>query len=183
MDVAKIPPMAATSPTTMLEVRKERPDDRAGIHDVVRRSCGSMEANLVDKLRSNGAVLLSLLALLDGTPVGHVLYSPATIGNVSGAALGPMGVVPEHQRHAIGSRLIETGNRMLAEGGCPFIVVLGHAAYYPRFGFVPASTYGVSCVWPVPNDVFMIRVLDASAMQGVSGRATYRDEFLSDELA
>ena len=72
---------------------------------------------------------------------------------------------------------------MLAEGGCPFIVVLGHAAYYPRFGFVPASTYGVSCVWPVPNDVFMIRVLDASAMQGVSGKATYRDEFLSDELA
>jgi len=175
--------MSATSPTAMLQIREEDPNDRAGIHDVVSRSCGSREANLVTTLRSNGAVLLSLLAVLDGTPVGHVLYSPATVGHVSGAALGPMGVVPDHQRHGIGSRLIETGNRMLAERSCPFIVVLGHAAYYPRFGFVPASTHGVSCVWPVPDDVFMIKVLDATAMRGVSGRARYRDEFLSDELA
>lgn len=167
----------------MLEIREEGPDDADGIHDVVSRSCGSVEADLVDKLRSNGAVLLSVLAVLDGTPVGHVLYSPATIGRVSGAALGPMGVVPEHQRQGIGSRLIEAGNRMLAERGCPFIVVLGHAAYYPRFGFVPASVHRVSCVWPVPDDVFMIRVLDAPAMRGVSGRVRYRDEFMSDELA
>src|SRR3954447_24770739 len=108
----------------MLEIREERPDDTAAIRDIVSRSCRSQEANLVDRLRSNGAVLLSLLAVLDETPVGHILYSAATIGDTVGAGLGPMGVVPEYQRQGIGSRLVEAGNRTLAERGCPFIVVL-----------------------------------------------------------
>lgn len=166
----------------MLTIREERPHDHDAIRDIVSRSCGSAEARLVDRLRSNGAVLLSLLAILDEKPVGHILYSPATIGNVAGAGLGPMGVMPAHQRRGIGSRLVETGNRMLAERGCPFIVVLGHAAFYPRFGFVPATTQGVTCVWPVPDNVFMIRTLDAARMQGVTGTAHYRDEFLSEDL-
>lgn len=162
----------------MLEVREERPDDIAAIRDVNERAFGQQqEGNIVDTLRSNGAVLLSLVATLDRRVVGHILYSSASIGAVAGAALGPMSVLPEHQRLGIGSRLVEAGNRRIKDAGCPFIIVLGHAHFYPRFGFSPASTHGITCEWNVPDDVFMLLVLDEQKMQGVGGLAKYRDEF------
>jgi putative acetyltransferase len=108
---------------------------------------------------------------------GHILYSPAIVGGVVGAGLGPMAVLPQHQRHGIGSRLVEAGNRKLKESGCPFIIVLGHTHFYPRFGFRPASTYGITCQWDVPDDAFMVLLLDPGKMQGVSGLARYRPEF------
>ena len=161
----------------LVDIREERSDDIAAIHDVVARSCGPKEADLVDVLRERGAALLSLVATLDGRVVGHILYSPASVGGVTGAALGPMGVVQEHQRQGIGGMLVQAGSRLLAEKSCPFIVVLGHAHFYPRFGFEPASRRGITCVWDVPDDVFMVQVLDGNRMQAVSGLATYRDEF------
>ena len=99
------------------------------------------EGRIVDALRLHGAALLSLVATLDGQVVGHVMYSGLSVGDNQGAALGPMAVKPEHQRQGIGSQLIEAGNRKLKEAGCPFIVVVGHPGYYPRFGFRPASQY------------------------------------------
>ena len=163
----------------MIEIREEHPDDVAAIRDVNRRAFGQdQEGNIVEALRSNGAALLSLVATLNARVVGHIMYSPVYIGDVvTGAALGPMAVVPEHQSQGIGSRLVEAGNRRISEAGCPFIVVLGHAAYYPRFGFKPASTHGIRCEWDVPDDVFMLLVLDGSKMEGVSGLAKYRQEF------
>ena len=88
-----------------------------------------------------------------------------------------MAVLPEHQRQGIGSGLIEAGNRKLKEAGCPFIVVVGHADYYPRFGFRPASNQGIGCEWDVPDNVFMLLVLNPGKMLGVSGLAKYRHEF------
>jgi len=96
-----------------------------------------------------------------------------------GAGLGPMVVLPGHQRRGIGGRLIETGNQKLREAGCPFIVVLGHPEYYPRFGFKPTGEYGLQCEWRVPDNVFMVLVLDPSKMKGVCGSAKYRHEFSS----
>ena len=61
---------------------------------------------------------------------------------------------------------------------CPFIIVLGHPEYYPRFGFERASLYGIKCQWEgIPDDAFMILWLDKSKMNRVSGLAKYRDEF------
>ena len=160
------------------EIRPERPDDLLAIREVHQRAFGQdQEANIVDALRANGAVLVSLVATLGDEVVGHVLYSPATIGSITGAALGPVAVAPDVQNRGIGVRLIDAGNRMLAAASCPFVIVLGHPAYYPRFGFVPARTRGVSCQWDVPDDAFMVLVLDEARMRGVSGAATYRDEF------
>jgi putative acetyltransferase len=94
-----------------------------------------------------------------------------------GAALAPMAVLPERQRQGIGSELIAVGTQRLKDAGCPFIIVLGHHEYYPRFGFVPASTLGIRCQWNVPDNVFMVLVLDETKMRGVTGLAKYRDEF------
>jgi putative acetyltransferase len=91
--------------------------------------------------------------------------------------LGPMAVVPEYQRRGIGTKLIEAGNRKIKDAGYPFIIVVGHAEYYPRFGFRSASEYGIKCEWDVPDEVFMLLVLNEAKMQGASGLAKYRHEF------
>lgn len=163
----------------MIEIREERPEDIAALREVNKRAFGQdQEANIVDALRANGAALLSLVATLNGQVVGHIMYSPITVGDkVTGAALAPMAVLPEHQREGIGSKLIEAGTQKLKEAGYPFIIVLGHANFYPRFGFKPASGFGIECEWDVPDDVFMLLVLDQSKMQDVSGLARYRHEF------
>jgi putative acetyltransferase len=164
-----------------MEIREERPDDVAAVRDLNRRAFGQdQESNIVDALRTNGAALLSLVATLNDQVVGHIMYSPITVGDdVRGAALGPMAVLPERQRQGIGSKLIEAGNRKLKDAGCPFIIVIGHADYYPHFGFRPASERGIKCEWDVPNDAFMLLILDEAKMAGVSGLARYRHEFCS----
>jgi putative acetyltransferase len=163
----------------LIEIREEGPNDVAAIRDLNRRAFGQdQEGNIVDVLRANGAALLSLVATLKHQVVGHIMYSPISVGdNVIGAALGPMAVLPEFQRQGIGSKLIEVGNRKLKDAGCPFIIVVGHADYYPRFGFRSASKHGIKCEWQVPDDVFMLLVLDETKMKGVSGLAKYRHEF------
>jgi putative acetyltransferase len=163
----------------LIEIREERPDDARAIREVNRRAFGQdQEGNIVDALRANGAASLSLVALVEGRIVGHIMYSPITVaGVITGAALGPMAVVPEYQRQGIGTELVKAGNDKLQNDGCPFIIVLGHPNYYPRFGFSPASAYGIECEWAVPHDVFMLLVLDKAKMQGVSGLAKYRHEF------
>lgn len=164
----------------LIEVRAERPDDLAAIRDVNRRAFGQdQEGNIVDALRFNGAALVSLVATLNDRVVGHIMYSPATIGDVTGAALGPMSVLPEHQRQGIGSKLVSAGNQRLLDAGCPFIIVLGHPNFYPRFGFRRASNLAVKCEWDVPDDVVMLLILDEAKMQGVSGLIKYRHEFSS----
>lgn len=164
----------------MIEIREEHPDDVDAIRNVNKRAFGQeQEGHIVDALRSNGAALLSLVATLNGRVVGHVMYSPITVGDVTGAALGPMAVLPEHQRLGIGSKLVEAGNQKLKDAGWPFIIVLGHAHFYPRFGFTPASALGITCEWDVPADVFMVLILDQQKMDGISGSAKYRQEFSS----
>jgi putative acetyltransferase len=162
----------------VIEIREERPRDVAAIRDVNRQAFGgSDESAIVDALRANGAALLSLVATLDDRVVGHIMYSPAVVSAVAGAALGPVAVLPECQRKGIGTRLIEAGTRKIKEQACPFIIVVGHAAYYPRFGFRPASSYGITCEFDVPDEVFMVLVLNDAAMHGVGGVARYRPEF------
>jgi putative acetyltransferase len=165
----------------LIEIREGRPDDVAAVRDLNRRAFGQdQESNIVDELRANGATLLSLVATVNDRVVGHIMYSPLSVGgNITGAALGPMAVLPERQRQGIGSKLIEAGNQKLKNAGCPFIIVVGHADYYPRFGFRPASEHGIKCQWDVPDDVFMLLILDQAKMEGVSGLAKYRDEFSS----
>jgi putative acetyltransferase len=89
-----------------------------------------------------------------------------------------MAVLPELQNKGIGSLLVIEGIKRVKETGCPFIIVLGHENYYPRFGFERALKYGIKPQWEgVPDEAFMLMILDKVTMAGVSGVATYRKEF------
>ena len=73
----------------------------------------------------------------------------------------------------IGLQLVRRGLDILRERGCPFVVVVGHPEFYPRFGFEPASIHGLACQWEgVPDAAFMVLVLDEPAMAGVSAWGT-----------
>lgn len=165
-------------------IREEKPEDATAIGEVNEKAFGqSREARLIELLRANSAVTLSLVGVVDSRVVGHILYSPVSLGagsdEVHGAGLAPMAVLPEFQGAGVGSKLIAEGTRRLRASGCPFIVVLGHPEYYPRFGFVPASRYGVRCQWEVPDEAFMVLPLDTSKLNAMTGLARYRDEFFT----
>jgi putative acetyltransferase len=163
-----------------IDIRNERANDIPEIREVNRRAFGTdHEGRIVDALRTNHAVSLSLVATVNGAVVGHILYSPAVIGTVEGAALGPMAVLPEHQRQGIGSQLVATGNQWLQIAGCPFVIVVGHPGFYPRFGFTPAHILGITCQWIVPNEAFMVLVMDSQNAGALQGLAEYRREFFT----
>lgn len=128
--------------TAALTVRPEMPGDRGALHTLHCAAFGaSAEADLVDQLRDEGAVVLSLVAKEDGRLVGHVLYSRLTIDDdTNGAsALAPVAVIPERQKQGIGKRLIESAHRELTARGEMLVFVLGAPAYYQRFGFSAAK--------------------------------------------
>ena len=169
----------------LIQIRQEQPEDIPAIREVDTLAFGRPdEAGLVDRLRRNGQGILSLVAVRDGRIVGHILFSPVTIEGegttAGGMGLGPLAVLPEVQRQGIGSALAREGIKILESQGCPFIVVLGHARYYPRFGFETASRYGLRCTWSVPDEGFMILIFEGSSLGGVRGEARYRPEFYEE---
>lgn len=162
----------------MIEIRIEQVGDVDAVREVnLAAFSGGEEADIVDALRTNGGVRLSLVAVVDGTIAGHLLLSPLTVGSLAGAALGPMAVLPAYQRQGIGSTLVAQALDRMREQACPFIVVIGHPAFYPRFGFESAARHGLTCDWPVPEDTFMVAVLSPGITERLAGRAQYRAEF------
>ena len=167
----------------MITIRPEQRGDIAAIRTINEAAFGQQtEATLVDSLRILYPDVVSILAMEDQKILGHIFFSPVLVFAASevvqGMGLAPMAVLPERQSQGIGSMLVEAGIAAMRERKCPFITVLGHSKYYSRFGFVPASSHGLSCQWDgVPDEAFMVLLLDKPTMEGVSGVAKYRDEF------
>jgi putative acetyltransferase len=168
--------------TSVIEIREEDSADIDAVRDVNRHAFDQeQEGRIVDALRDAGAVTLALVAISGDVVVGHILFSPLTVGVEVGAALGPMAVMPAYQRQGIGSRLVAQGLERLRAEGCPFVVVIGHPEFYPRFGFEPAAALGLTCDWEVPAEAFMVNVLNAELGSRLQGRAQYRAEFSTIE--
>jgi putative acetyltransferase len=163
-----------------IAIRPEQPGDADGVRDTNELAFGEpLEARLVDTLRTS-ADCLSLVATLDDRVVGHILFTPVTIEPPVDrriAGLAPMAVRPEHQRSGIGGQLIRAGLEECRRHGYTAVVVLGHPEYYPRFGFVPAHTFGLTCEFPSPPEAFMAIELDAGALRSSRGLVRYRPEF------
>jgi putative acetyltransferase len=138
------------------------------------------EAELDDRLRDRGKLLVSLIAEWEGRAVGAIAFSRVILRShphLSGAGLGPVAVDPTYQRKGFGSLLVRAGLEKCRSIGCDFAVVLGHPEYYPRFGFIPAGRFGFHCPWQVPEGLFMALEFRPGAFSGVSGLAAYEPEF------
>jgi putative acetyltransferase len=161
-------------------IRSETPADAAAVRCVNEAAFPtSEEADLVDALRAEGVVLLSLVAERAGEVVGHILFTRMWVDAASGAidavALAPVAVVPAHQRRGVGSRLIRAGLEMLRDRGERLVILVGHPEYYPRFGFSSAEA-GI-LEHPFPPDAFMTLELSPGALDGVRGRVRYARAF------
>lgn len=124
-------------------IRDEQPGEEARIHELTKQAFAPIEMSdgsepmVVDRLRADGDLTLSLVALEGERIVGHVAFSPVTLSAADGAwyGLGPISVHPDSQRSGIGRQLIETGLDRLRARDAAGCVLLGDPAYYARFGF------------------------------------------------
>jgi putative acetyltransferase len=166
-----------------MRIRPEGEADHAAVRAVNEAAFETRaEAELVEVLRDKRVPLVSLVAETDGRVVGHVLFSPVSLiehSELSVMGLGPMAVVPANQRRGVGSALVREGLAHCKKLGCCAVVVVGHAEFYPRFGFVPAARYALRCEYDVPADVFMVAELKRGSLDGVSGLVRYDDAFAS----
>lgn len=167
----------------MVKIRKETADDYDAVRDVNHAAFGqNTEGSIVDRIRDACDEVLSLVAEKEDEIVGHVLFSPVLIrnenSNYTGMGLGPMAVIPACQNQGIGSKLVKEGLRILKVQQVPFVVVLGHPDYYPRFGFEKASKYNLVPQWEgIPDEAFMVQFLDETLKGKVQGQVYYRSEF------
>jgi len=121
------------------------------------------EARLVDELRDDGDAVprLSLVAVVNGAVVGHVLCSRGVLGGRSVLAIAPLAVVPELQRRGVGSALVHAVLGAADALDEPAVVVLGDPSYYSRFGFGPAEPLGILAPEPAWGVHFQARRLHA----------------------
>ena len=166
----------------MASIRREKTADIPDIHRVNEAAFKQKtEADIVDALRSRGALTVSLVAVLDGHLVGHIAFSPVTVkssnADFTAIGLGPMAVLPEHQRHGIGSQLVQTGLEACRELGYDFAVVVGHPNYYPRFGFTPGKAKGLICEYDVPDEAWMVVELKNGSLNSRRGTVYYQPMF------
>ena len=166
----------------MLTIRPETPEDTESIRFVNEQAFGQREeAEIIEKLRNRGALILSLVATRDNNVVGHIAFSPVVIESedlsFKAIALGPMSVLPIYQRQGIGGQLVRAGLRECRNLGHDIVVVLGHPTYYPRFGFMAAKTKGIVCEFEVPEEAFMVMELREEALVGRRGIVKFQPEF------
>ena len=163
----------------MIAIRDATASDYPAIRQVVRHAFGrDDEANLVEQLRSDRDALAELVAASNIAIQGHILYSPLAIvrggETLRAAALAPVSVLPAFQAKGIGGELIRAGNARCKELGCVGVVVLGHAEYYPRFGF--SSVLAESLQAPFSGPHFMALEFEAGALAG-GGTVQYAKAF------
>lgn len=166
---------------TDLLIRPEQSHDRDAVRLVNERAFGGHEeADLVEALHRAQAAVVALVAEIGAEVVGHILFSPVTVEHSRGQrllGLAPMAVEPGYQKQGVGSLLVRQGLALCRTAGADGVVVLGHAEYYPRFGFATAQRFSLRCEYDVPADAFMAIELHHGSLVGVSGLVRYHAAF------
>ena len=158
-----------------MDVRRELEEDREGIRNVHLESFPTAdEADLVDRLREDGSLVFSLVAIAAGQVAGHVAFSRMaspehTIG------LGPVGVLPEFRRQGIAAGLIREGLQLARADDWQAVFVLGDPAYYGRFGFSVDDARAFETPYAGPH--FMVLMLQGGEGPGQVTMVTYASAF------
>jgi putative acetyltransferase len=163
-------------------IKNETHDDVAAITDVTVAAfrtlaiSGHTEQFIIEALRAARALSVSLVAEMDGQVIGHIAFSPVTIsdGTPNWHGLGPVSVLPEHQRKGIGKALIQEGLSRLKDLNAKGCCLVGHPDYYARFGFKNVPGLAVE---GVPPEVFFALSFDGHIPQGA---VTFHEGFRAD---
>ena len=174
-----------------MQIRETNETDLDAILGVERAAFGQEdEAALVKKLLGDPSAepILSLLALMDDKPVGHILFTRASIdgheADIRASILAPLAVIPKAQNQGIGGKLIKEGLRRLAHTGIDLVFVLGYPKYYTRHGFQPAIPMGLIPPYAIPDEVsdaWMIQALRPDSPGTIQGRVMCCDALDSQE--
>ncbi|MFE3638659.1 GNAT family N-acetyltransferase [Streptomyces sp. NPDC059168] len=157
-------PENGTAMTTWT-TRPETVEDITAVRDINLAAFPTAgEADLVDALRADPKAWIDGLSVVteapDGTLVGHALLTRCHVEGAPALALAPCAVLPSAQRTGAGSAAVRAALDAARAMGENLVVVLGHADYYPRFGFTPASRFGVRAPFEVPDGAMMAMALD-----------------------
>jgi putative acetyltransferase len=164
----------------MATIRPERPADAVEVRAVLTAAFPTdAEARLVERLRLRDPYL-ALVAESNGVVIGYVGFSAVALTEPDhphrGVGLAPVAVRPDHQRHGIGVALVNAGLDACRRAGWPFAVVLGHPAYYPRFGFRPAAEFGLRNEYGA-GDEFMAVELAPGSLPPAGGLVKFGPDF------
>jgi putative acetyltransferase len=163
-------------------IRPEQPADLDAISAMLQAAFSrAAEARLVHRLRASGKITVALVAEENARILGHVVFSTVAIDvptGVAGAlALAPLAVEPAFQRLGIGSALVSAGLERCRQERHTRVLVLGEPAYYARFGFVPATRFGLKDPFAAAQNTLMAMELAPGAFAVVSGNVRYGHEF------
>lgn len=165
-------------------IRQENPMDYKAVYQVVQKAFESAEhadgneQDLVQALRKSDAFCkqLSLVAEKEGKIIGYILFTKVSVGSGEALALAPLAVLPQYQKQGVGTALIKRGHEIAKQLGYSHSIVLGSERYYPRFGYQPASQFGIQPPFDVPSENFM--AISLGEKEGnLSGVVEYAKEF------
>lgn len=172
------------------QIRREEASDYHEVIELTAKAFKNMpfadgdEDKLVDRLHNatNFNRELSLVAESEGKILGHIIFTPAVINNgqqtFKTLVLGPVSVLPEFQKQGIGGELIKAGHKKAINCGFDSVILIGHPEYYPRFGYKPASGWGIKTHYQLPSDdVFMAVELKENALKNITGMVMFPPEF------
>lgn len=173
-----------------IRIRQEQEKDAPAVYEVIRNAFAKVEESdhqehhLVERLHRFPSFVpsLSLVAETDDRQtVGYILLTEVEIvsgGNaVTSLGVAPLAVLPEFQQQGVGGLLLQAAHQRAAALGYGSAVLLGHPAYYPRFGYRKAIDFGIEFPFDVPCECCMVIELRPDALAGVRGAVRYPDAF------
>lgn len=167
-----------------MNIRQENIKDYQEVYNVIKLAFETStnkdgnEQDLVVELRKSNNFIkeLSLVAIIDDNIVGYILFTKINIGEYEELALAPLAVLPQYQKQGIGGALIKEGHRIAKKLGYHYSVVLGSEKYYPQYGYVKATTYGIKPPFKIPTENFMAIKLNKTNKK-IQGTVKYAKEF------